>query len=253
VRIPVSIAVLLLGMTACSGAASRPPQVVSAPSLALTVTNTASSTPAPTATFTPSPTQTASATLTPSLPKPGAQLSIETMTPTSAPTWTLTPIPTPTASATPLPPSPVPGAQPSAETETPAPSPIVLTPTPSPSDKDEITQAGYRYLSVGPAQPDLSQPCPGCPRAPGYITGRVVDVGGNPLPGVRLVCYNSWHRYPVVGTKGSGEYDFPILQAEATWYVVVLDEADQPLSAEAPVDFNPLEACWYRLDWQRID
>ena len=83
--------------------------------------------------------------------------------------------------------------------------------------------------------------------------GRVVDKEGNGLVGVRLVCYNDWHRYPVVGTKGSGEYDFPILQAEAIWYVVVLDGADQPISPEAPVYFNPLEACWYRLDWQRID
>jgi hypothetical protein len=114
-------------------------------------------------------------------------------------------------------------------------------------------QITYRYHSLGPAQPYLSQPCPGCPRAPGYITGRVVDAGGNPLAGVRLVCYKEWHRYPVVGSKGGGEYDFPILQAEATWYVVILDEADQPVSPEAPVHFNPLEACWYRLDWQRID
>jgi len=81
----------------------------------------------------------------------------------------------------------------------------------------------------------------------------VVDKEGNGLVGVRLVCYNDWHRYPVVGTKGGGEYDFPILQAEATWYVVVLDGEDQPISPEAPVYFNPLEACWYRLDWQRID
>ena len=35
--------------------------------------------------------------------------------------------------------------------------------------------------------------------------------------------------------------------------MVILDEADQPVSPEAPVHFNPLEACWYRLDWQRID
>jgi hypothetical protein len=83
--------------------------------------------------------------------------------------------------------------------------------------------------------------------------GRVVDAGGNPLPGVRLVCYNSWHRYPIVGTKGGGEYDFPILQADAIWYVVVLDELDQPISPEAAVHFDPLQACWYRLDWQRID
>jgi hypothetical protein len=124
---------------------------------------------------------------------------------------------------------------------------------PSPERADESGQTSYRYHPLGPAQPDLSQPCPGCPRAPGYITGRVVDVGGNPLVGVRLACYNDWHRYPVVGSKGGGEYDFPILQAEATWYVVVLDEADRPISPEAPVHFNPLEACWYRLDWQRID
>jgi len=110
-----------------------------------------------------------------------------------------------------------------------------------------------RFLPIGPAQPDLSQPCPGCPRAPGYIIGRVVDAADRPLPGVRLVCYNSWHRYPVVGTKGGGEYDFPIIQAEATWYVVVLDEADQPLSPPVPVGYDPLVACWYRLDWQRVD
>lgn len=137
--------------------------------------------------------------------------------------------------------------------ETLTPSPIVPTPVPSVESEGEKTQIAHFYLPLGPARPDLSQPCPGCPRAPGYIVGRVVDVGGVPLAGVRLVCYNDWHRYPVVGTKGSGEYDFPILQAEATWYVAVLDEADQPISPQAPVQFNPLEACWYRLDWQRID
>ncbi len=139
-------------------------------------------------------------------------------------------------------------------------APLTLTPTPAltasvpavePTSK--TPQPAYRYLPIGAPSPDLSQPCPGCPRAPGYIVGRIVDAAGQPLAGVRLVCYNDWHRYPVVGSKGGGEYDFPILQAQATWYVVVLDEADQPLSPEAPVDFDPLEACWYRLDWQRVD
>ncbi len=111
----------------------------------------------------------------------------------------------------------------------------------------------YRYAPIGTAQPDLSQPCPGCPRAPGYITGRVVDANGAGLAGVRLLCYNDWHRYPVVGSKGGGLYDFPILQAEATWYVEILDQADQPLSPAVPVNFNPQEACWYRLDWQGVD
>ncbi|MEW5959226.1 MAG: hypothetical protein AB1801_15965 [Chloroflexota bacterium] len=129
----------------------------------------------------------------------------------------------------------------------------MATPLPAPEEGGGTEQVVYRYHPLSPARPELSQPCSGCPRAPGYIIGRVVDAGGNPVAGVRLACYNEWHRYPVVGTKGSGEYDFPIIQAEAAWTVVVLDEADQPLSPEAPVHFNPLEACWYRLDWQRID
>ena len=100
----------------------------------------------------------------------------------------------------------------------------------------------------------MSHPCPECPRAPAYIIGTVHDAGGNPLGGVRLVCYNDWHRYPVVGSKGGGDvgqYDFPIIQATATWYVLVLDEADRPISPEAAVDFDPLVSCRYIQDWRR--
>jgi hypothetical protein len=100
----------------------------------------------------------------------------------------------------------------------------------------------------------MSHPCPECPRAPAYIIGTVRDAGGNPLGGVRLVCYNDWHRYPVVGSKGGGDvgqYDFPIIQATATWYVVVLDEADWPISPEVGVDFDPLVSCRYIQDWRR--
>jgi hypothetical protein len=68
-----------------------------------------------------------------------------------------------------------------------------------------------------------------------------------------VVCYNDWYRYPVVGTKGGGEYDIPVIQAETTWKVVILDESDLPISPEALVAFYPLEACWYRLNWQRVD
>lgn len=180
-------------------------------------------------------------------------------TPTATPTPTPTPVP-PTLTPTPSPTStPIPTIPP---TFTPLPT-VTLTPVaaapepaspPGTAEPEEDSQsAAYRYVPLGPAQPDLSQPCPGCPRAPGYIVGRVVDAADRPLPGVRLVCYNSWHRYPVVGSKGGGEYDFPILQAPATWYVTVLDEADQPLSQPAPVEFDPAVACWYRLDWRRID
>ena len=108
-------------------------------------------------------------------------------------------------------------------------------------------------MPASPAQPDPLHPCPGCPRAPAYIVGHVHDAAGNPLVGVRLVCYNEWHRYPVVASKAGGEYDFAINQAETTWYVVVLDQADQPISPEAAVRFNPHETCRYILDWQRVD
>jgi hypothetical protein len=81
--------------------------------------------------------------------------------------------------------------------------------------------------------------------------GRIVDAGGNPLAGVRLVCYNEWHRYPIVASKVSGEYDFPIIQADTTWYVVILDQADQPISPVVAVQFRLQESCRYILDWQR--
>jgi hypothetical protein len=70
---------------------------------------------------------------------------------------------------------------------------------------------------------------------------------------VRLVCYNDWHRYPVVATKGGGEYDFAIIQAQTTWYVVVVDTADRPISPAVPVAFDPQETCRYVLDWRRVD
>jgi hypothetical protein len=108
-------------------------------------------------------------------------------------------------------------------------------------------------LPVGSARPDPSHSCPSCPKAPAYIVGHVSDAGGHPLAGVRLVCYNEWHRYPVVASKGGGEYDFPIIQADTTWHVVVLNQADEPISPEALVPFSLQESCRYILDWQRVD
>ena len=176
-------------------------------------------TPTPTATsaHTPTATATPAATLTPTA----------TSTSTGTPTVTLTPTATSTA-------TPVPTA-----------TPVLPTDTPTPA---------YLFLPDGPARPDMSHPCPGCPRAGAYIVGTVRDAGGNPLGGVRLVCYADWHRYPVVGSKGGGEvgqYDCRIDQANATFYVVVLDEADRPISPEAAVDFDLLVSCRYIQDWRR--
>jgi hypothetical protein len=113
--------------------------------------------------------------------------------------------------------------------------------------------SSFLFLPAGPVQADLSHRCPGCPRAPAYIVGRVLDAAGNPLPEVRLVCYNEWHRYPVVASKGGGEYDFPIIQAQTTWSVVVLDDADQPISPEVAVPFDLNVSCRYLVDWQRVN
>ncbi len=239
----IGLVVLLVAIMACGIEASLVPAMTGTP-----VTPVEPSTvtlvlkPAPTSTSRPTPTAGAMPAAFSPEPENPALEATATVAPTA--TCTLTPTLSPTISATSLPPT---------STDTATPEPAGITPQPTLQEVSGTEQVGYRYHPIGPAQPDLSQPCPGCPRAPGYITGRVVDAGGNPLPGVRLVCYNDWHRYPVVGSKGGGEYDFPILQAAATWYVVILDEADQPLSPAAPVQFDPLEACWYRLDWQRID
>ena len=48
-----------------------------------------------------------------------------------------------------------------------------------------------------------------------------------------------------------GQYDCRIDQANATFYVVVLDEADRPISPEAAVDFDLLVSCRYIQDWRR--
>ena len=128
-----------------------------------------------------------------------------------------------------------------------APSPPTVT-SPPPSAQ---LSAAHQYLPVGPAWADTSQLCPGCPLAPAYIHGQVRDAGGNPLPGVRLLCSNDWHRYPVAASKGDGWYDFPVIQDSTVWYVVVVDESDQPISPVAAVQFDVSVACWYRLDWRR--
>lgn len=209
---------------------AQPAAVTNTPSptrmLIQAVPSSATPTPGPTHTVTRMPilpTTTPTCTAPPSL-----MLSASTHTPTSTTALlpSTTPLPTiatlaPTATHTRLPP----------------------TTTPSP----------YRFRPAGAARPDPSHPCPGCPLAPAYIVGRIMDAAGNPLVGVRLVCYNEWHRYPVVASKASGEYDFAIIQAETTWYVVVVDQADEPLSPEAAVCFDPRETCRYILDWQRVD
>jgi hypothetical protein len=108
-------------------------------------------------------------------------------------------------------------------------------------------------VPAGPAQPDLSHPCPGCPLAPAYIVGRVVDAVGNPLAGVGLACCHDGHCYPVVASKAGGEYNLAIIQTETTWYLAVLDQADQPISPVVAVRFDPQDSRRYILGWRRVN
>jgi hypothetical protein len=193
-----------------------------------------------------SPTNTTLPTLAPAVTR--------TSTQTPTPCSTSTPLPTPTSTPAPPPATPTPTWIPSSPSPTPVPPTATPLPTLVPSPLPPApTPSAYRFLPAGPASPDPSHPCPGCPKAPAYIVGHVSDAGGHPLAGVRLVCYNEWHRYPVVASKGGGEYDFPIIQADTTWYVVVLSQADEPISPEVPVSFSLQESCRYILDWRRVD
>jgi hypothetical protein len=202
----------------------------------------------------------ATVTSSPLPTRTGMQALASGSLPVATPSQTMAPSPVP---STPTPPqtcmpSPLPPTATATTTPTVAPGttatrtprlPTLLTSAVAPTTAPSL----YRFLPTGAAQADPSHPCPGCPKAATYIVGRVVDAGGNPLAGVRLVCYNEWHRYPVVASKASGEYDFAIIQAETTWTVVVLDQADQPISPEIAVRFDPKETCRYILDWQGAD
>ena len=247
--VPVMGMVIILsvvGIGDCGPATSVPQTIVSE---AVVPTETLTATPALspalskvegeaeglTPTLAPTPTVTSTCTPT------------ATPTSTATPTLTATPTPTDTPTVTPVL-STVEGPTPTTiSTATPAPTATLVPPTDTPTP-------AYQFLPDGPAWPDMSHPCPECPRAGAYIIGTVRDAGGNPLGGVRLICYADWHRYPVVGSKGGGEvgqYDCRIDQANATFYVVVLDEADRPISPEAAVDFDLMVACRYIQDWRR--
>jgi len=44
-----------------------------------------------------------------------------------------------------------------------------------------------------------------------------------------------------------------VAQGNTTWYAVVVDQADQPISPEVAVRFDPQETCRYILDWRRVN
>lgn len=236
------VALVLTMLGGCGRQATQPLASI-APALtrALTPTVPAAATAMPTATGTDLPTPTVSASPT------STTNSVATSTQTPIPpTATSTATLTATSTLSPLPPTPT-------STPTPIPPTVTIAPPATASPPPTATPKAHRYYPAGPAVPDPSNPCPGCPRAPAYIVGRIRDAAGSPLVGVRLVCYNEWYRYPIVASKVDGEYDFPITQANTTWYVVVLGQEDQPLSPEVPVPFDLDQSCRYILDWRRVD
>lgn len=243
-RAAIAAGLMLIGLLVC-GCQTLGSQLAGPPGEPPAATTISSPLPAAWATVAHSPTSPA-ATHTPS----------PTLSPSAAPTVSPTSPPTPVPTTVTPEPSPTPRPATPTASATPTPSPPAPMPTasrtsapPSPT----ATTRSFRFYPSGPAQPDPSHPCPSCPRAPAYIVGRVTDAAGNGLAGVRLVCYNEWHRYPVVASKGGGEYDFPIIQADTTWTVVIVDQNDQPISPESPVPFELAVSCRYILDWRRVD
>lgn len=153
---------------------------------------------------------------------------------TEAPAPTQAPEGGATAQPTGLPTSPPP-AQP---TNT---LPAVQPPTPAPP-------ASQPFRMAGPPAGDPNYPsC--C-----YIFGTVRDAAGSGLEGVLVKAFNEWNELPPAPTKGGGElgqYNIPIGQDNVTWYVVVVDNAGNRISSQAPVNFDPSVAGGYRVDWQR--
>jgi len=175
--------------------------------------------PPVTATWTPTPTR----TTTP----------VPTATPTRTPTPTITPTPTPTRTPT-VSPTPTP-------TRTPFPTPV----------------GGYSYIL---AEPPVDDDTHGLCNV-GSIFGWVRDLDGVGLPGVRVRTYTqpgqndetTTTKSGVLLPSDAGYYDRIINpNTPATWIVVVVDDAGNPLSVGASVQYSGLPHCHKRVNWLKV-
>lgn len=156
-----------------------------------------------------------------------------------------TPVP---PTATPIPPSPTPSLTPSPAF---APIPRLTLPPSRLTDTPTLPSAKYQYVQDGPVRPDTRRGCMG-----GSIFGYVRDTEGHPLEGVRVKVYNEWYTTISGPSKpkaapDAGFYDVILSVAPTTWYVVVVNGRNQPLSQVVTVTPARADTCHYQVDWRR--
>ena len=168
--------------------------------------------------------------------------SIPTDTPVIPPTPavpTATPV-LPTPTPVPATPTPIPVATTPTLIETPSGS----TPTPAPP----TPPGGYQYMPDGLVRSECGKPS-------ALIYGRVRDAQDENLDGVRIRISDQWGNVAEAISKGGNEagyYDIVRGMETVTWWVMVVDEAGNPLSPVVTIEPVQGDAgCWYQLDWQR--
>ena len=154
-----------------------------------------------------------------------------------------------------VPPTPaVPTATPVLPTPTPAPAtptlPVAATPTSTemPGEPTPIPPGEYQYMPDGPVRSE-------CGRSSALIYGWVRDAQDENLEGVRIRVSDQWDNIAEAISKGGNEagyYDIVRGMETVTWWLVVVDEAGNPLSPVVTIEpAQGAASCWYQLDWQR--
>ena len=121
--------------------------------------------------------------------------------------------------------------------------PVVVEATPEPVAAP-IAADGSQYL--------LTAAGPGGGCSGNYIVGAVVDAGGAPQPGVRVIAVDQYgNRAETASKNGSsdfGRFDFGVAGSQNNYYVTVIDGGGNPISATAIiVHQQPAEgnACYW--------
>ncbi len=87
----------------------------------------------------------------------------------------------------------------------------------------------------------------------GVIGGKVYDADGNGLPWATLKLYNDFEWSATDESEAppeAGKYEFAMGTGAGLFYLVVVDDSGQQVSAVVDVEYRP--DCSNRIDWERI-
>lgn len=171
----------------------------------------------------------------------------QTLIPPQATSTPFTPTPAP-PTVTPIPPSPTLGLIPSPAFPR---IPRLTLPSNQLTDTPTLPSGEYQYMQDGPVRPDTVRGCRG-----GSIFGYIRDAEGHPLEGVRVKVYNEWYTTISGPSKpkaapDAGFYDVILNAVPTTWYVVVVNGGNQPISQVVTVTPAGVDTCHYQVDWRR--